>query len=262
MIKIPSLRFNSIRFKMSLLYVVILGVILIVYSAVLYISLRYLLYHDLDMELEAKAKEVGAIIGAYTGISGQARSSFFSAVEKTIRLEKEGPDQESFSPAEARWLQNIDRYDLRRDYISVLDFEGNPILTSQDFTPRLLRSFIRTYRTGSQIGPFFKNVSSGRRDLRIVNLPYEFESYGTYVIQIGTSIKSTIYLLKSRLVQIAVSIPLILLLTSFVGRIFALRILRPVLEIAEIVQNLVETDLDSLSSSCVRPPASLRLSFV
>jgi len=245
MIKIPLPQFNSIRFKMSVLYVVILGIILMVYSAILYFSLRYLLYHDLDGELEAKAREVGAIIQAYSQTLGQDQISFLSAVGQTIRLEKEGPDQESFSPAEARWLQNIDRYDLRRDFISVLKVDGTPLLASNDLNPRLLRFFVKVYRSGPQGEFFFKNVRSGRRDLRIVNLPYEFEAHGTYVIQIGTSIKSTIYLLKSRLIQIVVSIPLILLLTSFIGRIFALRILKPVLEITKTAEKITHEDLSA-----------------
>lgn len=143
------IQFNSIRFKINILYVAILGAILITYSAILYFSLHYTLYHDLDDELRAKAEEVGSFIKAYVGTSGTDDTAFKSAVQKTIRLEKKGPDEENLTPVEVRYLQNVDINDMRNDYINLLDSSGQPLLISEEFHPKALWLFLRKIKMGT-----------------------------------------------------------------------------------------------------------------
>ena len=60
------MRFNSIRFKTNILYTVILGVILFIYSGVLFHAVRVILYRGLDESLkdEIKGKQIRMRLGA------------------------------------------------------------------------------------------------------------------------------------------------------------------------------------------------------
>ena len=45
------MKLHSVRFKISILYTVILGAILIAYSALLYVNLSYVVFHEIDKKL-------------------------------------------------------------------------------------------------------------------------------------------------------------------------------------------------------------------
>jgi len=241
-----KIKFNTIRFKISVLYVAILGIILITYSVLLYVSVNYIRYSDLEDELDDKTKEVGDIIKMYINILGQDQAAFISAIEKTIRLEKEGPgpgQKDLINAAEARWLRNVDRFDLRDDYISLLDKKWVPIRTSNNFNPKLLSLFPRNLKLNGGGEYPYRNVHLGKLYLRIFTRPYDFGNGRKYLIQVGTSLAPIRNLLQSRLISIAISIPIVLLLASFVGHIFALRILAPVVEITKTAEKITYEDL-------------------
>jgi len=234
---------NTIRFKISVLYVAILGIILVAYSAILYLSLHVILYHDFDMELETKAQEVGTMIQAYREMLGPGGQNFLEAIHKTIELEKNGFDSENVNAVEAKWLQNIDRYNLRQNYISLLDSSGHRIAMSGDFTPDIAQIFLKDFKNRKIGKPHFANTRVEDRRLRLLHMPIDFKGQGAYIIEIGASVSPTIHTLRSRLLSIMISIPVVLLLTSFVGRIFALRILRPVMAITKTAEKITHEDL-------------------
>lgn len=64
-------------------------------------------------------------------------------------------------------------------------------------------------------------------------------------IQVGTSLNPAIAILENRSQAIIISIPVILLLTSFVGRLLAVRILKPVENIAETASRITYKDLSA-----------------
>lgn len=241
-----KIKFNTIRFKISVLYVAILGAILIAYSVLLCFGVNYIRYNELEDELDDKTREVGDIIKMYTTILGQDQTSFISAVEKTIHLEKEGPgpsQKDLINAAEARWLRNIDRFDLRDDYIIVLDEKWIPIGTSNNFTPKLL-SLFPTNLKPDRIGEYpYRDVHLGNIYLRVFTKSYDFGNGRKYLIQVGTSLAPIRNLLQSRLIAITISIPIVLLLASFIGHVFASRILKPVVEITKAAEKITHEDL-------------------
>lgn len=237
-------RVNSVRFKMTALYVVILGLILSVFSAVLYASLYYTLYRELDLDLEGKANEVAAIIETYAeGEKGEA--GFRRAIHNTIVLEKEGPREDRLTAAEARWLRTIDLYDMRQDFICILQEDGKLFQHSDDFPPGLPAAFSNAYLKSREQLSGFSTIRSGQRPLRVVHAPHDFKEHGRYVIQVGASLKSTMHILDVRLISILISIPVILAGASFIGRIFASRILDPVLAITKTAQQITHEDLSA-----------------
>ena len=59
------MQLNSIRFKTTILYSSILAVILVIFGAIIYISISYILYRDLDHDLKVKAEVIVSILHAY-----------------------------------------------------------------------------------------------------------------------------------------------------------------------------------------------------
>ena len=62
---------NSIRFKASVLYSVILAIILAVFAIAMYLNLKTILYNDLDKDLKVKVDEIITILKAYEDLEFQ-----------------------------------------------------------------------------------------------------------------------------------------------------------------------------------------------
>lgn len=231
------IRFNSVRFKISVLYTVILGLILTVYSAFLYLSLHHTLYDELDNELNVKASETASTISSYLDVLGYDQESFIFAIRRVICLEGEHPEQDKIRDLEELWLRMVDKFDLNEDYVNFLDSKGQSIVCSgKGFIPFNIKA-------AQEDKTLFKTIRYEKRNLRLISLPVSFKGGGHYIIQIATSLKPVIHLLQIRLLHIVISIPIILLLASFFGRLFARRILNPVVEITKTATNITHEDL-------------------
>ncbi len=238
------MKFNSIRFKISVLYTVVLGVILIIYSGVLYVSLQHILYSDIDGELRIKAQKISSTISSYLKVVGSDEQSFIFARERAIRLRGTHPSINKIKELERQWLKQADKLDLENDYINFLDSQGKLITSSVNLQKENTFSYFLNGTKIAKIEEGFKSIKFGERNLRVINLPFNYKGKKGY-IQVATSLKPTIYILQNRLRAITISIPAILLLAIFVGRLFAIRILRPVEEITKTAKRITHEDLSS-----------------
>lgn len=239
------MKFNSIRFKISILYIIILGLILIFYSTVLYLSLHYTLYDELDNELKKKADEIAKTIDAYHQLLGDNQEAFILAVKKTISFEEGYTDSETTNVFEQQWWQKVDILNLREDYINFLDAKGYLLATSANSPSQLISLSGQEIEHLQQGNLIFKSIKFEKRSLRIINSPFPYTDTEQYIIQVGTSLKPVIRLLQIRLRHIIISIPVVLILASFFARIFASRILRPVVEITRTASNITHKDLSA-----------------
>lgn len=242
------MRFNSIRFKISILYTAVLGIILIVYSTFLYLSLQYVLYDELDNELNIKVQKIGSTIGSYMNILGHDQKSFRYSLSRTINFEEEHPDrykEEELEEIEKEWLRVADKLDLREDYIIFLSQDGKDIINSGNIPKGTLSFLLKSMKTGPNGKIVFKNIKYEKRNLRAIIAPFSYKENGQYIIQIGASLKPIIHLLQIRLFHIGISILAILLITSFLGRLFAARILKPVVEITKTASSITHEDLSA-----------------
>ena len=237
------IKFNTIRFKISAFYVLILGGILIAYSLFLYWSLSFVLYKDLDNELKSKVDEIKKIAQSYHTILGD-HTPFLEAVNKAIYLENEGPEAGPLNFAQAQWLKNIDVMDLRNDYINVLDSSGQTVAATQDMSEQVKKRIFKLLPNYDR-RIFYETVVIRRwKEFRIITVPYDFERK-PYAIQVATSLRPLIHILRARLMTIFSSIPIVLILTSFIGNFLALRILKPVSDIAKTAERITHEDLSA-----------------
>lgn len=238
------MRLNSIRFKISVLYVVILGIVLIFYSTFLYFSLHYTLYDELDNELNIKARETASTLDSYMDDFEEGQTEFLSAAKRIINLE-DFPDPDQIDRLQRQWLQKVDKLNLKEDYINLLDAKGISLVRSNNLQKGLFVLSAKEIKKLQEKTPVFRNIKFDKRNLRIINVPFSYRPEELYVIQIGTSLKPIIHLLQIRLLHILVSIPIVLLTASLFGRIFAVRILRPVVEVTRTANKITHEDLSA-----------------
>lgn len=236
------MQFNSIKFKITVLYTVALGFILLFYSAILYFSLSYTLYADLDAELKTKAQALEQTVTDYTDTLGY--NDFSVALQKSICLSSYHRHQAKIKELEQTWLKKVDKFNLKEDYIIFWDLNGKPIVKSKNFHPKIFFSFKKRLDT-SYPGIIFQNLKLKKRNLRIIYFSASYRNKERYIIQIGTSRKPIINILENRSLYIMSSIPILLLLSGFLGHFLTLRILRPVLQITKTATSITHEDLSA-----------------
>jgi heavy metal sensor kinase len=141
------------------------------------------------------------------------------------------------------WRSDIKALGLKKDYTYVLNSDGRVIIKSNNFNDTVATLFqnqVPLHFTNR----YFKDVKDNQHRLRAVNFPFSYRGKYLFVIQVATPLDSVTKLLTKLLYFIGISILFILGLTSFLGGFFARRILKPVLNVTKIADDISHTDLN------------------
>lgn len=232
------MQFNSIRFKTSVLYSVILTLILCVFSTVVYLSIRNILYHNLNQELKIKAEEISTILYAYEQIERSREHPLNVLLE---RLQSESGGINSKMVIDDLWRSKLEVLNLKNDFINILNLQGRRVLNSNNLKGDISSLFNNEF-------PFklnkiiFKTLSNEKYTLRVINFPIKFHST-QLVIQVGTSLESVSNVLHKLLFFMGGAMIVLLIISNFIGRIFAEHILSPVKEVADMANKITHKDL-------------------
>lgn len=244
------MKFNSIKFKVGNLFTIILGIILILYSAFLQISLSKYLINDLDEELSGKVNELGNIISDELAASAgddidtviQRIFSFqYPPKSDIIAARKKKTGGEPLSDEE-KWFVRFDRLDLSQDMVTFWESDGKLIYPSQNISNDVLRKLAPAPDVSSR-DDIFKDVTLGKKYFRQIQSVISLPNGRQLVVLVAASEKPILDLLRHRQRTFMVSIPIILLLTAFLGRFLADRILRPVNSIVSTARQISSRDL-------------------
>lgn len=231
------MKLNSIRFKASILYTTVLAVILVLFSGVLFSVTRHILYRDIDEELQIKAAEIVNILKSYEKLK-RSESPHQHLLNKLLGIE-----DRARLIIDDLWRSDMQALNLKSDYINILNVRGQPIIKSQNFDEKIASLFRREFPLVLNYA-IFKNIRDEQHRLRAINLPFLYGNRNLLVIQIGTPLNSLIGILNQLLYFIGFGILAILALSSFMGSFFARRILRPVLNVTKIVDDISHKDLN------------------
>lgn len=237
------MKIHSIKFKIRILFVALLGAILFVYSTYLYVSLRVTLYEELDNALMMKAKEVGDTIDILSRRYGEDGSDVLHIVRKVIIFE-DLPDPDELDTYQEQWLQRVDKLDLKESYIDFLNSRGESLLKSNNLKGRLYKLDIRSLQNLEDGIPVYKNIMKQTQNIRTVSYPFSHNEKH-YIIQLGSSLKPTIHILRNRLIHILASITVILFISSLFGRIFFNKLLKPVYQITNTASQITDENLSA-----------------
>ncbi|HNX91096.1 MAG TPA: ATP-binding protein, partial [Candidatus Omnitrophota bacterium] len=236
------MRFVSIRLKTSVIYTAVLFVILSVYSAILFNTIRHNLYREIDNVLRVKTQAIADIINTYSQV-GQGGDQMYMVVDgNTIYFNNRLYSDMEKKAIRTLWTSKTKETSLKDDYVNFLNAKGHSIVTSGNFTDKVKKLFEEKI-------PFSRNkivyttIFSEGYNMRVISCPFLLRGRTQYIIQVGTAVDSVNNILSNLTVFIGVSIFFILLFTSFMGRLLTGRILRPVKAITTIANNISQEDL-------------------
>ena len=238
------MKFNSIRFEISILYTAILGLILVVFSGVLYLISNAFL-QQVDHQLKIKSQAVDLSIRSYLKALGDSHDNLSQAVSKTLALKNENFLQYKTWIISQKWIKHAQSLDLSKDYINFVSKNQNEIFSSPNLDKGLRALFLEDLQF-PQRGKFtFRDLKVRHENIRVINYTFSDRAVGQYLIQVGIAQEPVMVQFRNWLYSIAVSVPLILVLTNFVGRMLAARILRPVYEITAMANRITQEDLSA-----------------
>jgi heavy metal sensor kinase len=238
------MKFKSIKFKISLFFTAVLGVILLLYTAISYYNLRRALYRDLDNDIVVKAQEVSNAINAYIDALGNNQRAFDFAVSRVIRLEGSHPNQERIAQAEYLWLGKRNTLGLAEYYISLANIgRKEEIVHSVNMNEKMASYFQKEVAIPREKAVSYKDIDFDNYRLRMVTIPFYYKSKQMYLIQLGASRKPVFKILYGTLIFSSLAIPVVLLLASFLGGVITNRILKPVMEVTDTARNITHQDL-------------------
>lgn len=194
----------SIRVRLTVWYVALLAGILAVFSAFLYLSLSQYLYSNVTSQLQVNVQD-----------------------------------------ARRMWLRtgNISLSDLQpgADYVAVYTPLGQQIATSGPIAQPDIRKFVQANYTSAQP---VRITLANDTDWMVYTTPV-FLSNGEMIalVQVGQSLERTQDTLQRLLVQIAIALPITLILASSGGLFLASRALSPIDRIRRIASRISAQDL-------------------
>jgi two-component system, OmpR family, heavy metal sensor histidine kinase CusS len=235
---------NSFKFKISILYSILLGAILVLYSYFLYWGLSVALYDELDKELKTKARATADVLNLYLRATGDSPKVVDYVFNRISFPEEVDARLEVVAKIDFYWAQRFEKLNMQDDLMHLVGPNGSGLGKSKRLSNELGQIFL------SQLKGFdytqnltFADIHYKKRVLRLVSMPCFFNGKGPYVLQIAVSQKPVIQLLKNRLYATITSVPVLFLLMFFIGFFFVGQLMRPVVEVTRAADNISHRDL-------------------
>lgn len=213
------MHFRSLRFKLTLWYVLILGILLISFSSFLYLSLSKSLHQDVDNKLRSLAELI-----ALESISPGSKFSF-GIMDQTLESSMD--------------LKPIGKF------IQVLDESGRIGRKSENLRNVQLPISLNALKNASK-GLFTYETKRvfGDAPLRILTFPIVEHNQITKIIQVASSLEEVEDALNTLLIILIIAVPLTLMIASLGGQFLASKALKPVDRITQTAREITSQNLN------------------
>jgi heavy metal sensor kinase len=210
---------GNVRFKLTLWYIVILGIILTSFSTFLYLTLSRSLYKGIDVKIKSIAEVIGS-----------SSTNPYS--------------QYSFSNID-RMLEDSFRVTPVTKFIQVLDESGRIGRKSDNLQDFQLPISFRTLKNASQGKITFETIKAlGEYPLRMVTVPVIQGRNLVNIVQVATSLEEVEEALNTLLLILWITVPSALVFASLGGLFLANKALRPVDEITKTARRITSKNLE------------------
>ena len=211
--------FRNIRFKLTIWYIVILGIILTSFSTFLYLTLSRSLYRGIDVKIKSIAEVIGSSsTNPYSQYS-------FSSIDRMMK--------DSFG------LKPVTKF------IQVLDESGRIGKKSDNLQNLQLPISIRALRNASQGKITFETTNAlGKYPLRMVTVPVIHRRSLVNIVQVATSLEEVEEFLQTLWLILWITVPSALVIASLGGLFLANKALKPVDEITKTARRITSTSLN------------------
>jgi heavy metal sensor kinase len=211
--------FKTIKFKMTLWYVAILGIILSCFSLFLYLTLADSLYKGVDNKIRTMAEIVVS-----------STRSPFGAGTSMADLDQIMTERFGIKP-------------LGR-FIQILDESGKIGDRSTNLRDVQIPISVQTMKAASKGNITFETVQvMGKYPLRVVTMPIIETEKMVGIVQVGSSLEGVEEALHQLLLILFIAVPAALLVASAGGLFLANKVLRPVDAITQIARQIGSGDL-------------------
>ena len=211
--------FRNIRFKLTLWYIVLLGIILTSFSTFLYLTLSRSLYNGIDVKIKSIAEVI-----ASSSMNPYSQYSF-STLDRMLK--------DSFS------LRPVTKF------IQVLDESGRIGKKSDNLQNFQLPISIRALKNASQGSITFETTKAfGKYPLRMVTVPVIQGRRVINIVQVATSLEEVEEALKTLLLILWITVPSALGFASLGGLFLANKALKPVDEITKTARMITSSSLN------------------
>jgi heavy metal sensor kinase len=210
---------GNIRFKLTLWYIVILGIILTSFSTFLYLTLSRSLYKGIDVKIKSIAEVIGSSsTNPYSQYS-------FSNIDRML--------EDSFS------VKPVTKF------IQVLDESGRIGRKSDNLQHFQLPISFQTLRNATQGKITFETIKAlGEYPLRMVTVPVIRGRNLINIVQVATSLEEVEEALNTLLLILWITVPSALVVASLGGLFLANKALRPVDEITKTARRITSKNLE------------------
>jgi two-component system OmpR family sensor kinase len=210
---------RNIRFKLTLWYIVILGIILTSFSTFLYLTLSRSLYNGIDVKIKSIAEVI-----ASSSTNPYSQYSF-SNIDRML--------EDSFG------LKPVTKF------IQVLDESGRIGRKSDNLQRFQLPISFRALKNASQGKITFETTKAlGEYPLRMVTVPVIRRRRIINIVQVGTSLEEVEEALNTLLLILWITVPSALVVASLGGLFLANKALKPVDEITKTARMITSKSLN------------------
>lgn len=211
--------FRSLRFKLTLWYVLILAVLLISFSTFLYLTLSNSLRRDVDNKLRSLAELVSS--ESSSPLSKFGFGNIDQALETSLNLKPIGK------------------------FIQVLDESGNIGRKSENLKNVQLPIGLSVLKNASKgLITFETNRSIASTPLRIITYPVVENNHVTKIVQIASSLEEVEDALNTLFITLIITVPLALMVASLGGQFLARKALKPVDDITLTARMITSQNLN------------------
>ena len=213
------MHFRSLRFKLTLWYVLILGILLISFSSFLYLTLSKSLYRDVDNKLRSLAELIAA--ESVSPLSKFGFGNIDKALEASMNLKPIGK------------------------FIQVLDESGRIGRKSENLKNVQLPISLTALKNASNgLITYETNYSFENAPLRIITFPVKENQQLNRIIQVASSLEDVEDALNTLFIILIVTVPLALMVASLGGQFLANKALKPVDQIAQTARMITSKNLN------------------
>jgi len=213
------MHFRSLRFKLTLWYVLILGILLISFSSFLYFTLSKSLHRDVDNKLRSLAELFAS--ESSSPLSKFGFGNIDQALETSMNLKPIGK------------------------FIQVLDKSGNIGSKSDNLKNVQLPISLNALKNASKgVITFETNRSIGNTPLRIITFPVIENNHPAKIVQIASSLEEVEDALNTLFIILIITVPLALMVASLGGQFLAHQALKPVDNITQTARMITSQNLN------------------
>jgi heavy metal sensor kinase len=211
--------FRSLRFKLTLWYVLILGVLLLSFSGFLYFTLSKSLYRDVDQKLKSLAEMI--VSEATSPLSKFDFTDIDQNLEATLNLRPIGK------------------------FIQVMDESGKIGRKSDNLKNVQLPVSLRALKNASQgMTTFETHRSFEGIPIRILTYPVYEKRQLMKIIQVASSLEEVEDFLNTLFIILIITVPSALMVASLGGQFLANKALSPVDQITQTARRITSNNLN------------------